>query len=1755
MGTLYEKLNGDTATKNRVKPFAPVSSSTPAIQPASLQLLRQNATSTPQTAAERMAIINRDRDRGLTISQGTPDPVQQQRQGLSGIPVIGQFLTGTGPQGPSSRLYPEGSMRQSLVEKGIVGFFLEGFQKAGPMANPTRKEVGEQIFTRYEKLQEIEKNPDRALQLAIQDTINESSGQAKNINDLSNPNIELSKEEKAALFWVNTLEDAFAVLDAPVFVGSTKIPKNALLAFLKKANKAEDIIPRLRMIGITEDVASEVAPKLAKSSNELEIARLIEDAKTAVKDSSKPSLFSRISDKVSTKLTPGRTSRFTEDARQASKIEPGSTPARALIKRADEVDSNATERFFRSTQGGKAFEEVMPDEVVPAFIREDLDTFVTKLGDEFQVIEGKTGQQIGDGGRSVAEAVQSAKSEVEALGNERLNEFLTNSPLSPRYTQVVEKAPETTAKEVVRKLPAGVTTADQLRLTDKAAARRLAKLENMAKSAPDVDSFVDNSGITREALDKTVQKQGYKDSEQFFNTNRPEKMSKAEAARRTRSAEPDTRAVPDDDQYYSLLAEQEAGDAFALAVKKDEAEAVVDNLRAVFADLKGIEVEDALKFTEEDLFKAQTEYEFIMDSLMDDPARQLVKYMSKTTGRLPEVTGKGTMMDLRGGKREVRNSEFGKRGDEILQEIFGYERQVTREEAQGYLEAYLKRKAAATEVLDNLRKVRNSIRMAKQMDTFVEVNQKKLAAEFMKNRKALTAIVEAAERAGFRKGMAKGNEKMEKLVNRLRSRRQTISGIKFRYNLSPSEVRKTQEAAQKEMKDLAIPDDPRFMTKDEFSEYVKQMEIAARDIELRRNERGMVKAIIDQKELKNTENLREAMGLPTLSEMTLEELGRFEKVLNKFRDGDEFLSKRTLEVIDRTALKGARTVRQVQEFLSQEIKRVLGRDVKPSELGELTAGAGDYLRWDTSLAESKPFYGFMVNRAQKHIMEGEANFLRIQSRIEDLAKKAKKSRVKYNANKIKQLKKQLRGERTGLQAIAAKSKDFKSFKEKTGELLYHGSKETYDELKPSQLIGSMGENQLPGIYLSPDYATSAYYAGRGRAPGEVRFKGKLLEVENFKSLKDKYGATDFSANTRQSIAKKVVADGYDGVKLKQGGEANEIIVFNTKAIKTEAQLKKIWDESQLPIDKTAIKKRMKDLGWRANAKQKIIPTYSRIINYLEARGDDKEMWFKTLTKEEQEYAKFIRNYYNHAYNYLSYINELHGSRYIDAYFTHVRKGFLEKWSDDGFVSAIKNMWDAQKEDMAIANIIDSDTGKILPKSKFFQYTLKRTGEGEVSQNLTRVFLQYSKLLERKKMLDKMVPELDVYTSSLTPKELTQRGLEMDRTMKEFVNNYLNNKRGRRFNYGGIVKQNGPADIMIRSGNTLVSFMDLGLNFLAGSASMVGEQVANFVALGNRGTFKGFKRRIWDTGMKRLVDPKAADILKQAEPFIGRNIWTEIAEVDKPIFEKAMQTMFGMFGQSSVEANKIYLLGSLTKEELKAGKISAQRMADLRLETGRWRDMGASVKSIVGATSPGSAYTKYKTWAIPIMRTTIDNLTKTAARLKKGNFKEALTAKETKELMRAVEVTALAIVVGNVIASEEDQDAPLAKLRARIKQEALTILGGVDPTVWLATPRLYSWMQQLAGNLKKIALLEEYKTDSKYGDKGDLKGIGGLKQMFTPGFIRQFIPDAPKKSTKEESKTGTKLDDLNRLDKLDGLNKLNSLDRLDKLDQLDSLDSL
>jgi len=536
---------------------------------------------------------------------------------------------------------------------------------------------------------------------------------------------------------------------------------------------------------------------------------------------------------------------------------------------------------------------------------------------------------------------------------------------------------------------------------------------------------------------------------------------------------------------------------------------------------------------------------------------------------------------------------------------------------------------------------------------------------------------------------------------------------------------------------------------------------------------------------------------------------------------------------------------------------------------------------------------------------------------------------------------------------------------------------------------------------------------------------------------------------------------------------------------------------------TAAANKSRNTSIFSKAKQSLVPKQKEIVRYLEAEPEAKEAAMKALTKEELDLAVHMEQYYRGALDHLIAIEELRGSRYADAYFTHTKKQFLESWSDDGLINAVRGVFQAQKDAAQVAKIIDQDTGQILSKSKFFKYTLRRTGEGEASNNATKVFLDYVEQMERKKMLDRVIPEIEVYTQALTPKGLTEKGLELDRSLKTFINKYLNNKKGRRENFGGLLEQGGKLDVTLRLGNIVVSIKDLGFSVLSQTAAVVGESVVTYVALGAKGVAKGAKRRVWDAGLKGYIDPNAAKIIKEAEPFIGRNVWTELAEPNISLGEKGLNAMFIGFAQSSVEMNKIFLLSRMTKAELRAGKLSSARLAELRLEAGRWRDLGADVKSIYGATSAGAAVNKYKGWAIPIARTTAKNLTTLATRIKSGKLKGIITSREMQETIREVQATALIFYVGSQAMQDNDEDTFAGKWYARIQLEALTIIGAVDPRLFVGEPRLLSFLTKLTDNLVELAMWSEYKTDGKDFKEGDLKGLTAIQRQFTPSAFRQF----------------------------------------------------
>lgn len=858
------------------------------------------------------------------------------------------------------------------------------------------------------------------------------------------------------------------------------------------------------------------------------------------------------------------------------------------------------------------------------------------------------------------------------------------------------------------------------------------------------------------------------------------------------------------------------------------------------------------------------------DAVESNPASQLMRYVSRSTGELPEVTGTDMITSPRG-RGQIKNSTFGRRGDDIVTEL-GFE---DVNDAIRALDEYRASKDALNDLKETLRSRRGERTLAN---------------------KAI-AVTRAATQG----------------------RRSYVKELRNQFLLKDSDVKKAANGG-----------DFRTMSDDSFNRFVTRLEQRAVEVADTRQAKIELMDLLERRNFNKVENYRKTQGFPPVRDMNAEQLRQYADALEQFREGDEFLTQRQLEVVDRTDLKGIKTMREARERLLEQVRKMPGMEKTTLEdLQNIKVSAFDNLRFDTALAEANPYYNFVVNRTQTHMLVGEANYLEVQNKINELASAANKSRN--------------RG-----------------------------------------LLGSV--------------------------------------------------------------------------------------------------------------------------------RQAIIPKHEEIVAYLEAPMADKEAIARTLTKEELDYANYIQQYYSEAYEHLVKIKELYGSRYVDQYFTHTRRNFLEAWSDDGVIKAMREWWTSHKEDQIIANIIDQDTGNILPKSKFFQYTLQRTGGIEPSKNVTRVFLQYAQAFERKRMFDQMIPEIDIYTQSLTPQNLTPKGLEIDRSLKTFINKYLNNKKGRRENFGGLIKQSGPADILLRMGNTMVSLIDLGLSLGPSVAASVGDQVMTYQSLGKLDYTKAWKRRIWDTGIKRMVDKNASKILKEAEPFIGRNIWTELAEPDQGIMEKGMKTVFGAFSQSNVEANKLFLLGRISKEELQAGKLSAERLASLRLEAGRWRDLGRDVKSIVGSTSVGEMITKYKGWAIPIARTNTTNLMSIARGIKQGNFKETLTSREAAETYRAIELSAVLLIVGSYVISEEEDETFIGQLKARIYMESMTLMGGTDPTLFLSTPRLYSFLQQLGGNIKDIYTLEQYQQDSQWGDEGDLKGVKGLQRQFTPAAVRQFNGGSRQTST-------------------------------------------
>jgi len=464
----------------------------------------------------------------------------------------------------------------------------------------------------------------------------------------------------------------------------------------------------------------------------------------------------------------------------------------------------------------------------------------------------------------------------------------------------------------------------------------------------------------------------------------------------------------------------------------------------------------------------------------------------------------------------------------------------------------------------------------------------------------------------------------------------------------------------------------------------------------------------------------------------------------------------------------------------------------------------------------------------------------------------------------------------------------------------------------------------------------------------------------------------------------------------------------------------------------------------------ISPTDKHIFEWLEAK--DKTDITNLMTPQELQAASFIRAQFAWMRDYL--IGQGVLKRFQSDYVTHMRRGFLETLREDGPLAAFRDMFDAYKEEEAVFNILDTDTGNILPLEKFFQYSMQRTGSLVPSQNVARVFESYTKTFLKKKALDQIIPKLDIYVQAMAPKMLTPRGLELDRSLKKFFNEWMNNKKGRKATKW--LKQGGKLDLIARAIKTVTVLHDLALNVPAGIASQGGEQAANYIMLGNKAYVKGLIRQ---------NTVKGKIILKKYENFIGKNPWSEILEASKNISEKTSEALFVLFRDASVRANKGFLLGSMSDAEWARGSISTERLADLKREMGRYRVTEGS-KSIHGSTTEGGLATQYKTWAIPSLTTTLRDGEILITKLKSEGF-SALKSKESNELFRSLVVVTGVVLTAAAIFGDPNDKSLFGKIRTKALSDAMSVLSSLDPKTIFSVPRTLQFLADLSSAVSKV----------------------------------------------------------------------------------------
>lgn len=304
-----------------------------------------------------------------------------------------------------------------------------------------------------------------------------------------------------------------------------------------------------------------------------------------------------------------------------------------------------------------------------------------------------------------------------------------------------------------------------------------------------------------------------------------------------------------------------------------------------------------------------------------------------------------------------------KRGEEIVTTLDF----KNKDEAQKEISDYLLIKTQLVQTVKQLRALSLQISNAKKEGKATRKELRDVARRLKLRKKLL-------EQKEFYVNMGKGQGKKEAFTM-IQKRNRVIRDTQELFGISDAKA-----------KELIGSKRINQMSEKQFNEFLTWFTNNAQLQQSMMSAREEVQAILFEKQFQKEDNLRKALGLPPLNQMTEAQATMYAGVLYTYQFGDVFLTKREMETSARTKYEDIRTERE----LIQKIEEVAG--IPRGELKTIDATSSDrYKNW-YQLSKKNLFYKWLVDRKMIAKTKEIKQVYDFRRQLDSLTRKARKSR-------------------------------------------------------------------------------------------------------------------------------------------------------------------------------------------------------------------------------------------------------------------------------------------------------------------------------------------------------------------------------------------------------------------------------------------------------------------------------------------------------------------------------------------------------------------------------------------------------------------------------------------------------------------------------------------------------------------------------------------------------------------------------------------